>query len=153
MTVLSSLDSKDDEKVTTKWSSSASEYLDAEKWIEKVMAKLKPEYTDAQKLLSLIMKLTKISYSPDFETEVFDSNDCRAIYKIISSGYGVYNGIARVEQYLIERAGLDIECEIVSSGRHAFIKLNNMEFELSNGERGSWDYNFRPNLEFNRSQI
>lgn len=136
MTVLSSLDSKDDEKVTTEWSSSASEYLDAEKWIEKVMYKLKPEYTDAQKIAIVDNEIgQKISYSPDFETEVFDSNDCRALYKIISSGYGVCNGIARVEQYLIERAGLDIECEIVSSGRHAFIKLNNMEFELSNGER------------------
>lgn len=136
MTVLSSLDSKDDEKVTTEWSSSASEYLDAEKWIEKVMYKLKPEYTDAQKIAIIDNEIgQKISYSPDFETEVFDSNDCRALYKIISSGYGVCNGIARVEQYLIERAGLDIECEIVSSGRHAFIKLNNMEFELSNGER------------------
>lgn len=136
MTALSSLDSKDDEKVTTEWSSSASEYLDAEKWIEKVMYKLKPEYTDAQKIAIIDNEIgQKISYSPDFETEVFDSNDCRALYKIISSGYGVCNGIARVEQYLIERAGLDIECEIVSSGRHAFIKLNNMEFELSNGER------------------
>lgn len=136
MTVLSSLDSKDDEKVTTEWSSSASEYLDAEKWIEKVMYKLKPEYTDAQKIAIIDNEIgQKISYSPDFETEVFDSNDCRALYKIISSGYGVCNGIARVEQYLIERAGLDIDCEIVSSGRHAFIKLNNMEFELSNGER------------------
>lgn len=136
MTVLSGLDSKDDEKVTTEWSSSASEYLDAEKWIEKVMYKLKPEYTDAQKIAIIDNEIgQKISYSPDFETEVFDSNDCRALYKIISSGYGVCNGIARVEQYLIERAGLDIECEIVSSGRHAFIKLNNMEFELSNGER------------------
>lgn len=136
MTVLSSLDSKDDEKVTTEWSSSASEYLDAEKWIEKVMYKLKPEYTDAQKIAIIDNEIgQKISYSPDFETEVFDSNDCRALYKIISSGYGVCNGIARVEQYLIERAGLDIECEIVSSGRHAFIKLNNMEFELSNEER------------------
>jgi len=136
MTVLSSLDSKDDEKVTTEWSSSASEYLDAEKWIEKVMYKLKPEYTDAQKIAIIDNEIgQKISYSPDFETKVFDSNDCRALYKIISSGYGVCNGIARVEQYLIERAGLDIECEIVSSGRHAFIKLNNMEFELSNGER------------------
>lgn len=98
MTVLSSLDSKDDEKVTTEWSSSASEYLDAEKWIEKVMYKLKPEYTDAQKIAIIDNEIgKKISYSPDFETEVFDSNDCRALYKIISSGYGVCNGIARVE--------------------------------------------------------
>lgn len=137
MTVLSTLDSKDDgEELAIEKSSSASEYLDAEKWIEKVMYKLKPEYTDAQKIAIIDNEIgQKISYSPDFETEVFDSNDCRALYKIISSGYGVCNGIARVEQYLIERAGLDIDCEIVRGGRHAFIKLNNMEFELSNGER------------------
>lgn len=139
MTVLSTLDSKDDGKeFAIEKSSSASEYLDAEKWIEKVMYKLKPEYTDAQKIAIIDNEIgQKISYSPDFETEVFDSNDCRALYKIISSGYGVCNGIARVEQYLIERAGLDIECEIVSSANHnhSFIKLNNMEFEFSNGER------------------
>lgn len=137
MTVLSTMDSKNDgEELAIEKSSSASEYLDAEKWIEKVMYKLKPEYTDAQKIAIIDNEIgQKISYSPDFETEVFDSNDCRALYKIISSGYGVCNGIARVEQYLIERAGLDIDCEIVSGSRHAFIKLNNMEFELSNGER------------------
>lgn len=137
MTVLSTMDSKNDgEELAIEKSSSASEYLDAEKWIEKVMYKLKPEYTDAQKIAIIDNEIgQKISYSPDFETEVFDSNDYRALYKIISSGYGVCNGIARVEQYLIERAGLDIDCEIVSGSRHAFIKLNNMEFELSNGER------------------
>lgn len=137
MTVLSTLDSKNDgEELAIEKSSSASEYLDAEKWIEKVMYKLKPEYTDAQKIAIIDNEIgQKISYSPDFETEVCDNDDCRALYKIISSGYGVCNGIARVEQYLIERAGLDIECEIVSSANHSFIKLNNMEFELSNGER------------------
>lgn len=112
------------------------EYLEAEKWVDKVLELLKPEYTNAQKIAIIDNEIGKrISYSPDFKTEVSNNSDCRALYKIISSGYGVCNGIARVEQYLFERAGLDIECEIVSSGTHAFIKLKDVEFELNNGEK------------------
>lgn len=134
--VKSTLDSKNDEQ---EWKieieSTSSEYLEAEKWIDQVLKLMKPEYTNVQKIAIIDNEIGKrISYSPDFDTEVFDSSDCRALYKIISSGYGVCNGLARVEQYLFERAGLDIECEIVSSGTHAFIKLKDVEFELSNGE-------------------
>ena len=115
--------------------STASEYIEAEKWIEHVLDLLKPEYTTIQKIAIIDNEIGKrISYSPDFDTEVFKKEDARALYKIISSGYGVCNGIARVEQYLFERAGLDIECEIASSSKHAFIKLKDIEFELSNGE-------------------
>ena len=116
--------------------STASEYIEAEKWIEHVLDLLKPEYTTIQKIAIIDNEIGKrISYSPDFDTEVFKKEDARALYKIISSGYGVCNGIARVEQYLFDRAGLDLNYEIVSSGNHAFIKLIDAEFELSNGEK------------------
>ena len=116
--------------------STASEYIEAEKWIEHVLDLLKPEYTTIQKIAIIDNEIGKrISYSPDFDTEVFKKEDARALYKIISSGYGVCNGIARVEQYLFDRAGLDLKYEIVSSGNHAFIKLIDAEFELSNGEK------------------
>lgn len=136
LSVTSTMDSKEDEKEwKVEMTSTASEYLAAEEWVTKVINLLKPEYTNAQKIALIDHEIGKrISYSPDFETEVSNIEDCRAIYKIISSGYGVCNGIARVEQYLFEKAGLDIECEIVGSGTHAFIKLKDMEFELSNGE-------------------
>lgn len=134
--VKSTLDSKNDEQeLKFELVSTAREYLEAEKWIDQVLKELKPEYTTAQKIAIIDNEIGKrISYSPDFDTEVFDIFDCRTLYKIISSGYGVCNGIARVEQYLFERAGLDIECEIASSSKHAFIKLKDIEFELSNGE-------------------
>lgn len=74
----------------------------------------------------------KISYSPDFDTEVFNSWDCRALYKIISSGYGVCNGIASVERCMFERAG--IECEMIGSENHSFLKVKNIELPLANGE-------------------
>lgn len=74
----------------------------------------------------------QISYSPDFDTEVFNIEACRALWKIISSGYGLCNGIAKVEQYMLNRVG--IESEFISSGIHAFLKIKNIELPLANGE-------------------
>lgn len=51
---------------------------------------------------------------------------------IISSGYGVCNGIAKVEQYILNRVG--VESEIISSNRHVFLKIKNIELPLANGE-------------------
>ncbi|MBP3831352.1 MAG: hypothetical protein ILA02_03150 [Clostridia bacterium] len=128
------LDSKEDnEEFKLEFYSTATEYIEAEAWIESVLSKLKPEYTIPQKIAIIDNAIgKKISYSPDFDTEIFNGVDCRALYRIISSGYGVCNGIARVEQYMFEKAGID--CEIVGGGKHAFIKLKNIEFELENGE-------------------
>lgn len=136
LTVNSTLDSKENEdELKIERPSTVSEYIEAEKWVDKVLKLLKPEYTNMQKIAIIDNEIGKrISYSPDFDTEVFNSSDCRALYTIISSGYGVCNGIARVEQYLFERAGLDIECEIIASSTHSFIKLKDVEFELDNGE-------------------
>lgn len=115
------------------YSSTAMEYMQAEEWIQKVLDKLKPDYTVTQKIAVIDNAIgKKISYSPDFETEIFSNEDCRALYKIISSGYGVCNGVARVEQYILEKIGVD--CDIISSCGHAFLKLKNVEFVLANGE-------------------
>ena len=127
-------DRKEENKI--KRTSTASEYLQAEEWIEEILNLLKPEYTNAQKIAIIDNEIgKKISYSPDFDTEIFNTSDCRNLYKIISSGYGVCNGIARVEQYLFERAGLDIECEIVDCDTHTFLKLKDVEFELNDGKK------------------
>ena len=113
--------------------STASEYKEAEEWISSIIDKLNPEYSQAQKMAIIDNEIgKKISYSPDFDTEVFDSANCRALWKIISSGYGVCNGIARVEQYILNRVG--IESEIISSGTHAFLKIKDIELPLANGE-------------------
>ena len=113
--------------------STASAYKEAEEWIKSIIDNLNPEYSKAQKMAVIDNAIgKKISYSPDFDTEVFDVEDCRALWKIISSGYGVCNGIAKVEQYMFNRVG--IESEIISSGTHAFLKIKDIELPLANGE-------------------
>ena len=113
--------------------STTSEYKEAEEWISSIISKLNPEYSKAQKLAIIDNEIgKKISYSPDFDTEVFDNANYRALWKIISSGYGVCNGIARVEQYILNRVG--IESEIISSGIHVFLKIKDIELPLANGE-------------------
>ena len=113
--------------------STASEYKEAEEWITSIISKLNPEYSKAQKMAVIDNEIgKKISYSPDFDTEVFDDEDSRALWKIISSGYGVCNGIANVEQYILNRVG--IESEMVGSGTHSFLKIKDIELPLANGE-------------------
>lgn len=118
---------------TVTFNSNAIEYKEAEEWIKSIIDNLNPEYSKAQKMAVIDNAIgKKISYSPDFDTEVFDSADCRALWKIISSGYGVCNGIAKVEQYMLNRVG--IESEIISSGTHAFLKIKDIELPLANGD-------------------
>ncbi len=113
--------------------STGKEYKEAEEWIATLLNSLKPKYTEAQKLAIIDNAIgKKISYSPDFETEISNSEDCRNIWKIISSGYGVCNGIARVEQYILSKIG--IESEVISGKNHAFLKIKNIELPLANGE-------------------
>lgn len=113
--------------------STGAEYKEAEEWITSILDNLDPEYSDAQKIAVIDNAIGKrISYSPDMGTEVFDKYDSRALWKIISSGYGVCNGIARVEQYMLERIG--IASEIIRSTNHAFLKLKDIELPLASGE-------------------
>lgn len=114
--------------------STASEYIEGEKWIDSIIDKLKPEYTKAQKMAIIDNEIgKKISYTPNFDTEVENQFDCRAIWKIISTGYGVCNGIAKLEQYIFNRVG--IESELISSEGHAFLKIKDIELPLANGEK------------------
>ena len=118
---------------SVKYVSTASEYKKAEEWIASIIDKLNPEYSQAQKMAVIDNEIgKKISYSPDFDTEVFNSANSRALWRIISSGYGVCNGIARVEQYILNRVG--IESEIIGSETHAFLKIKDIELQLANGE-------------------
>ena len=112
--------------------STGKEYIEGEKWIQSIIDKLKPEYSTAQKIAIIDYEIgNRVSYSPDEGTEIFSDTDCRALWRIICSGYGICNGIADVEHYIFKRAG--IESEIISSDGHAFLKLNNIEVPLANG--------------------
>jgi hypothetical protein len=113
--------------------STAKEYIEAEEWISSIINSMKPEYTDLQKMAIIDNAVgNKISYSPDFETEVYDHTESRALWKIISSGYGVCNGISKVEQYILNQVG--IESEIINSKNHAFLKVKNVQIPNENGE-------------------
>ena len=113
--------------------STAKEYKNSEQWITSTIQKINPEWSDIQKIAFIDNAIgKKISYSPDFDTESFSPEDSRALWKIIDSGYGVCNGITQIEQYILNRIG--IETEIVASDVHSFLKLNNIELPTSNGE-------------------
>ena len=113
--------------------STAEEYINAEKWIESVIEGMDENWEDIQKIAHIDNAIGKrISYTPDYGTEVFNENEARTLWKIIDSGYGICNGIAPVEKYILDRIG--VESEIVSSGKHVFLKLKNIEFANANGE-------------------
>lgn len=112
--------------------STSKEFVEAEKWISEMLDGLSPEWSDIQKVAYIDNKVgKKISYTPDFDTEDCDVANARALWKIISSGYGVCNGIAQIEKYILGRAG--IEAQMISGRNHAFLKLKNIEVPLANG--------------------
>lgn len=118
---------------TVRFYSTGSDYKIAEEWIDSIIDNLPADYSKAQKLAVIDNAIgKKISYSPDFDTEVFDQHDCRALWKIISSGYGICNGIANVERYILNRIG--IETELIGGEGHAFLKIKDIELPLANGE-------------------
>lgn len=109
------------------------EYLKAEEWIESVMQGIDENWKDIQKIAYIDNAIgKKISYSPDYGTEIFDHSDSRTLWKIINSGYGVCNGIAQVEKYMLDRIG--IESELISGHNHTFLKIKNLTITNLLGE-------------------
>lgn len=107
--------------------------MKAESWIESVLKKIKPKWSNIQKVAYIDNAIgKKVSYSPDIDTEVFDKGDSRTIWKIINSGYGVCNGIAQLEQYMLSKVRID--SKFVSNEKHAFLLLENIKIPTSNGE-------------------
>lgn len=112
--------------------STGHEFLSAEEWINDILKEIQEEWSDIQKIAYIDYKIgKKMSYTPDVGTEVEDENKERALWKIIDSGYGVCNGIAQVEQYILEHIG--ISSEIISSGQHSFLKISNIEIPRKDG--------------------
>lgn len=112
--------------------STTEEYKNGELWVESVLQGIDSKWSDLQKVAFIDNAIgKKISYSPDFDTEVSDEGKARALWKIIDSGYGVCNGIAQLEQYILNKVG--IEAEKVSAPKHAFLKLKNIEIPTKEG--------------------
>jgi len=112
--------------------STTQEFLNGEKWIDEILSNIDSNWTDVKKIAYIDYMIgKKVSYTPDFDTEVFDKESARVLWKIIVSGYGVCNGIAQLEQYILKRVGIESEC--VSSGNHSFLKLKNITIPRENG--------------------
>ena len=114
-------------------SSSTTEFANAEQWIEEIIDKIDDSWSSVEKIAYIDNAIgKKISYAPDYETEVYDAWDVRSLWKIIDKGYGVCNGISQVEQYMLDKIG--IYSEMISTGRHAFLKIPNLSVKNANGE-------------------
>ena len=112
--------------------STIEEYKNSEKWIETILQEVNPKWNDIEKIAFIDNAIgKKISYTPDFRTEVCDEGNARALWKIIDSGYGVCNGIAQIEQYMLGKLG--IESERVSSSSHCFLRLKNIKLPTKDG--------------------
>ena len=109
------------------------EYIQAEQWIDSVLKEIKPEWSDLQKLAYIDYCIGKrVSYNPTHKTEIDNGQDSRSIWRIVNSGYGVCNGIAELEHYMLGKIG--IESERVSGNNHAFVRVKNIEMPNEQGE-------------------
>lgn len=137
--------------------STVEEYIEGESWINNVLSQINPKWTDIQKLAYIDNQIgKKISYTPNFDTEMENQSDERCCWKIISSGYGVCNGISIIEKYMLKKVG--IESEKIDSIEHSFLKIKDIEIPTENGiVKGdtlvdpTWNlaeqrYNARPNF-------
>lgn len=109
----------------------AKEYRNGENWIDSVINKIDTEMTDIQKIYIVDEAIGKrISYSPIYKKVNQDTVKVRQLWSIIDTGYGVCNGIAEVENYILNKIG--IENEIVSSKTHSFLKIKNLNVDGEN---------------------
>lgn len=57
--------------------------------------------------------------------------DARAVWMVIASKKGVCFGIAKVEEFMLKRLG--VNAELIQSPNHAFVKINELEVKKSDG--------------------
>lgn len=112
--------------------STVEQFIEAEKWIQSILRKIPKEWTDLQKIAYVDVQVgKKMSYVPNWDTEVSNEDDGRALWEIITTGYGICNGISQVERYMLKRLG--IESEMVTSENHAFLLVKNIDIPTSEG--------------------
>lgn len=114
------------------YQSTIDEYIEGENWANSVIKQLNPEWTDIQKMAFIDNQIGKrISYSPDHDTEVANTDDERSSFKIMATGYGVCNGVAKVEKYILDKVG--IKSEIIGTDNHAFLCIKNIDIPTEEG--------------------
>ena len=132
--------------------SSTTEYKEGEEWISSVIDNIPSEYIQAQKIAIIDNAIgKKISHTPTDGTEVFEPKDSKALWKVISKGYGVCNGVAKVEQYMFKR--IDVKSEIVSGHEHAFLKLIDVELPWATGKVVKGNTTIDPNWNLARQRF
>lgn len=106
-------------------------YVNAEKWIDSIIDTIDPNMSDVQKIYIIDEAIgKKISYSPVWGKENEDTIVVRQLWNVINSGYGVCNGIAEVENYMLNKIG--IESEMIYTKIHAFLKIKNLNVDGKN---------------------
>ena len=106
-------------------------YAKAEKWIDSIIDTIDPNMSDVQKIYIIDEAIgKKISYSPISGKENENHVEIRKLWNIINSGYGVCNGISEVENYMLNKIG--IESEIINTGIHTFLKIKNLNVNGKN---------------------
>ena len=106
-------------------------YVNAEKWIDSIIDTIDPNMSDVQKIYIVDEAIgKKISYSPVWGKENEDTIVVRQLWNVINSGYGVCNGIAEVEEYMLNKIG--IESEMIYTKKHAFLKIKNLNVDGKN---------------------
>lgn len=118
--------------------STADEYLIAKEWIDRCISQIPEDYTVLQKIALVDNMIGRqFCYAPDFETEAHSEEDARAVWKVIANRNGVCFGIAKVEEIMLKRLGVDVE--FIQSKNHAFLKINGLEIKKADGtiETGS----------------
>lgn len=118
---------------TKYFTSTIEEFKIGTEWIDALLQQLDSKWSDIQKVAFIDNAIgKKISYSPDFETEIHNKNYTRSIFKIINSGYGTCFGIASLESYILNQIG--ISNEVCTSDNHAFIMLKDIEIKTVDAE-------------------
>ncbi len=116
--------------------STSDEYIEAEQWIDSLIDNLNPQYSNLQKIAVIDNAIgKKVSYSPNLKKNDEEEEDYinpRALWKIISCGYGTCEGIANLERYILKRVG--IASELVSGHAHAFLILKDISLISEDGK-------------------
>ena len=108
------------------------EYVQGEKWIQSIIEQIKPEWVDIQKLAFIDNQIgKKISYSPSHGTEVENKENEKCVWRIISTGYGICDGISALVKYILKKVKID--SEIISGGTHKYLKIKNIEIPTNDG--------------------
>ena len=102
---------------------SGKEFLQGEEIIESIIKEMDDKWTKKQKVSYVHYKMGElISYYPDF---VFDGKEFntalnkRSMWKSLTKGLNVCNGITSIEKNILKRIGVD--SRVLSSGTHAFL--------------------------------